>query len=824
MNESEQPHRLPPQARLYDRVVLGMPLPFIFLFLGTTIFFALQLKNFKMDASSDSVVLENDKDLRYYDDTRQVFGSDDYVVLTVTPPGDDIFTATVIETLQAMVAELEAIDTVQSVVSILSVPLFESTPKKLSIYQIGRGYKSLTDEGVLLDMAREEFITSPLYQDYLISTDGRTTAVQVNFESNVLLTELENQRYALREKEQDGSITNEEKAELGRVEVDYAARHAELSEARKTHIEKIREIRDHYELNNDGLGKMRLGGVPMIMVDIINYVERDIRTFLVAVFAFVVLMMSLIFRKPKWIILPALSCGITVTIMMGYLGFMDWRTTIVTSNFSSVLLIQTMAMAIHVVVHFQEAHSRWPELSNRELTLRTVRHVAVPCFFTAFTTIVGFTSLIVSGIPPVIDFGKMMAMGLTLAYLVCFIFFPAALLFFPKGKVPAKSIGELSGSPFAVFASITEKYRITIALSSVAIILLCILGITRLTVENRFIDYFKKSSEIYMGMTEIDNRLGGTTPLEVIIDGEGKDYWLEEENLQQLREIHDWLDAQEETGKVISPVTMTRILDKVNNDKQVSVRTIKLLRTFIPDEIARAVLTPYVTPDFDTARIAMRVRESDKSLQRKDLMARLNGYFENESGLAPGTWHITGVFVLYNNMLQSLFSSQIMTIGVVVLAIWFVFVILFRSFAWATIAIIPNAMPVVVVLGTLGWANIPLDMMTIMIAAVTFGISVDDTIHYIHRFRVEFPRDRDYVATMYRCHNSIGRAIVFTSLTIVVGFSILCLSNFLPTIYFGIFTGLAMIVALLAAVLLLPLIIISWKPMGPEAEGASVES
>jgi uncharacterized protein len=245
------------------------------------------------------------------------------------------------------------------------------------------------------------------------------------------------------------------------------------------------------------------------------------------------------------------------------------------------------------------------------------------------------------------------------------------------------------------------------------------------------------------------------------------------------------------------------------------------MRTRLPEDIARAVLKPYVTPDFSTVRIAMRVRESDRGLHRKELMETITAYLENDSGMPPGTTHVTGMFVLYNNMLQSLFRSQILTIGAVIGSIWFVFLLLFRSPTWATIAIIPNVIPVLLVLGILGWAGIPLDMMTIMIAAITFGIAVDDTIHYIHRFRDEFPKDRRYIATMYRCHNSIGYAIVYTSITIVVGFSIMVFSNFIPTIYFGLFTGLAMVCALAAAVILLPLLIISWKPMGPDAAAAT---
>ncbi len=813
MKEMREDTPIPLPLKIYDRLVLGLWPLIVLLVLAITGFFITQLKYFRMDASSDSIVLENDKDLRYYDETRQIFGSDDYVVITVTPK-QELFTESTLKTLEEMISRLAQVPSVESITSILSVPLFHSPD--VPLFKLASDYRTLSMEGTPHDLAKQELIDSPLYRDYLISTDGKTSAVQVNFQTDERLDALENERYRVNDLAAAGPMTPEQKIEFKEVRQAYADRHAELSAERKANVEEIRSILDAYR-GEDKLGDLHLGGVPMIIVDIINYVQRDIVDFLIGVLICVLIMMAIFFRKPKWIILPTLSCLVAVLIMMGYLGFSDWQTTIVTSNFSSLLPIVTMAIAIHIVVHYREEYALHPELTNREITLKTVQFVWKPCLFTTLTTMVGFGSLIVSGIRPVIDFGMMMIMGLTIAYLICFVFLPAALMMFPKGKVPPHAHTAENPSPLGVFARITENFRLPLAITTIALVILGFVGISRLTVENRFIDYFKPSTPIHQGMTVIDDRLGGTTPLEVVLDGNEADYWLKPENLETLSKIHHWIDELPETGKVISPDTMLEVLKKINGGKPVSTALLNLMRTRLPEEIARAVLRPYVTPDFSTVRIAMRVRESDKGLQRKALMEKMNAYLKNDSGMPEGTTHITGMFVLYNNMLQSLFKSQILTIGAVIGAIWFVFLILFRSPSWATIAIIPNIIPVIIVLGSLGLLGIPLDMMTIMIAAITFGIAVDDTIHYIHRFRTEFPKDRNYIAAMYRCHNSIGYAIVYTSLTIIVGFSILMFSNFIPTIYFGIFTGLAMIVALLAAMLVLPLLIITWKPMGPDA-------
>ena len=543
----------------------------------------------------------------------------------------------------------------------------------------------------------------------------------------------------------------------------------------------------------------------------------------------ILLMQTIIFRKIKWIVLPTLTSVLVVLIVMGYLGYTHWRATIITSNFPSLLLVITIAMTMHIATRYREIYARNPDASRRSLILDTVRFVAKPCLFTSLTTIVGFSSLYVSKMRPVMDFGMIMVIGLTVSYVLCFVFLPAALMFFPKGKVPPKKLATLTQSPMAIFARMTERHGKLIAIVSVAVVALCLVGLPRLKVENSFVDYFRDGSPIREGMIVLDERLGGTTPLEVVLEapahvvaaGEQKDYWIEDDTRARLREVHEWLDALPETGKVISPDTMIRMLERINGGKPVPKFLIQVALNSLPDEIARAVIGPYITPERDKVRIAMRVRESSKDLNRKDLIAKLDAYFSEENPELEKPIeesHVTGVFVLYNNLLQSLVDSQIRTIGMVFGAIWLMFVLLFRSLSLATIALVPNILPVLAVLGALAWSGIPLDMMTIMTAAITLGIAVDDAVHYIHRFREEFKVDRNYVAAMYRCHNSVGRAVYYTSITIIAGFSVLTISNFIPNIYFGLFTSLAMLVALLAAVTLLPLLLITWKPLGPEAQ------
>jgi len=813
MNEHFDKTKMSALARFYDNTVLAFPIP-VLIFVGAlTAFLGYQSQYFTLDASSDAIVLENDEDLKYYDETRELFGSDDYVFIVLEPADGDLFSERTLEQLGKMSDELAALSDVESITSILNVPLFHSPD--VPLVNLARGYTSLVT-GADPEMARAEMTTSPLYKNYLIDETGSITAIQVTFkEDPPEFKKLEKRRLELRTKRRDGSLTSEELTELAELEPQYEDQYEALIAESNENVVQVREIVGRY----GDLGELHIGGVPMIMADIINYVEQDIKMFGLLISFMVIIVLTLIFRRVRWVLLPTLACILTVLFMFGYLGWTRWSATIVTSNFPSLLFVIALADVLHLVVHYRELHARFPDQEKRDLILASCRHVAVPCLYTSLTTCVGFGSLIVSGIRPVMDFGIMMAMGVGLAYFMSFIFFPAALILFTKGKAPSAKLAELEESPLTIFGKMTENYGKLITVGSIAIVAVFSIGTQRLVVENSFIGYFKKDTPIYQGMSKLDRELGGTMPLEVVLIGEGKDYWINRENLAKLKEVHEWLDELPETGVVISPHTMVKLITKVNKGEEVPIPIIKMALAQLPKDIEDAVVGPYMNEDRSQVRIAMRAIESDDSLSRKDLMDRIDAYLESDVFAAEEmTGKSTGLFQLYNNLLQSLYTSQIQTIGAVFGGIWIMFVLLFRSIRLATIAIIPNIIPVVLVIGTLGWSGIPLDIMTTMTAAITLGIAVDFAIHYIHRFQHEFAENPNYVACMYRCNNSIGRAMYFTTLTIIAGFSLLFFSNFIPNIYFGVFTILAILVAFMAAVTLLPLMMIWLKPLGKESE------
>ena len=256
------------------------------------------------------------------------------------------------------------------------------------------------------------------------------------------------------------------------------------------------------------------------------------------------------------------------------------------------------------------------------------------------------------------------------------------------------------------------------------------------------------------------------------------------------------------------------IVEDLNDGKELQGLEMGILYTKIPDSIKKEIIDPYISIKNNEARISLRILDSKENLRRNELIKKINFDLENQLGLNREEFKLAGVLILFNNLLQSLFKSQILTLGIVMTGITMMFLILFRNITLSLIGVVPNFMAAFLILGIIGLLKIPLDMMTITIAAITIGIAVDNSIHYIYRFKEEFKKINDYNQTVQKCHETVGVAILNTSITIVFGFSILVLSNFIPTIYFGVFTGIAMLLAMISVLTLLPKLILIVKPFG----------
>ncbi len=821
--------------QFYETTCLKKPVYTVLVTLVLCLFFAFYSKDFKLDASADSLVLEHDAALKYYRSIKARYGSDDFLVVTYSPQ-DDLFSEPVLEDLRQLRHQLSELPHIDSINSILDVPLTQSPPVSLS--ELSDEIRTLETPDMDKQLARREFLSSPLYNNLLISPDAKTTALQLNLKRNETYQQLLSQRNQLREKQLTESLSNQEQAQLADVSKRFKQLTHELTDQEQKLIQHVRDIMDQHRQH----ASLHLGGVPMIAADSLDFIQRDLQTFGVGVILFIVVILIIAFRKPRWVFLAMLTCLFSGIFMTGLLGLIDWRVTVVSSNFISLMLIITLSLTIHLIVRYRELHHKHPEYDQYTLITQTIRSKFLPSFYTAITTIVAFGSLLVSGIRPVIDFGWMMVFGITIAFILTFTFFPAALLFFKPGT-PSK-LRDMTGAITHALAQFIQSYKRTTLTIAGVLIGLSAFGISQMTVENRFIDYYKEHTEIYRGMELIDKQLGGTTPLDVILDapasyfksdtkaaepqndfaaefelelddevGITSSYWFNYDKLESVKAIHQYLDSLPETGKVLSIDTTVTMLEQLRDNDDLDDFFLALIHKRVPDSVRDALFKPYLASDGNQIRFSIRVFESDKNLQRQALLEKINTELTSHFGLQQEQVHLSGMLVLYNNMLQSLFRSQILTIGVVFFAILVMFAILFHSYKLAILAIMPNMLAASMVLGLMGLTGVPLDIMTITIAAICIGIAVDDTIHYVHRFQEEFKQDNDYWATIKRCHASIGRAMYYTTITITLGFSILALSNFMPMIYFGLLTGFAMLMALLANLTLLPLLIALFKPM-----------
>lgn len=855
----------------YDRLVLRHPWWVLLLVALILAGFASQLGKIKLDASADSLMLQGDPSLEFYREISAEYSSEDFLLLTWQPPGP-LLGEESLQPLRRMADELRLLEGVSSVVTVWDVPLLESPMVTLSDITSPDPLPSLDTPGIDKDLVLRELTTSPVYADLLASRDGELTAVQINLQRDDRYYDLLATRDSLRIKRDDQGLSVAEADKLALVEKQFKAHTAAMLEAQSALVESVRQIADKYRSHAD----IFVGGVPMIAADMVSFIASDLVIFGSAILGIMLIILAFIFRRVRWVVIPLVTCSSTVVIMLGLLGALDWRMTVISSNFVAVLLIMTLAISIHLIVRYRELHALEPDGDLHERVLRTVRLMATPCVYTGITTIVAFVSLVVSGIQPVIDFGWMMTTGIALGLLLNFLLVPCMMLVWPEGK-PHRHTG--TDTPMTgFFARIVDGHGTGILVVSAALVVLTAVGISRLQVENRFIDYFHKSTEIYQGMELLDSKLGGTIPLDIILAPldmdqplpglepapdtqaapvaaddpfaeEGDDfaaapaagaddwddefasdvddfgssedsftpsYWFSLQGMRELDAVHDYVDSLPETGKVLSLSTVFAVVKNLLGEDVGSVE-LALVQKSLPPDISAMMVDPYFSREREQARVTVRVMETSEDLRRDQFLKDLRSDLTEELGIAPERIRFTGMLVLYNNVLQSLFKSQILTLGAVFFAILLMFLALFRSLSLALIALAPNVLAASLVLGVMGLVGIPLDIMTITIAAIVVGIGVDDCIHYVHRFVSEFPVDRNYKATMYRCHNSIGRAMYYTTVTVVVGFSMLALSNFTPSIYFGLLTVLAMVAAVLGALLLLPLLIVLVKPLGLES-------
>ena len=793
-------------AHFYQNVILKNPKAIFVLLIIAILSFGYYSKNFRLDASSETLLIEGDPDLAYLKEVSERYGSKEFLILTYTP-NEGMVTDSSINNLLSLKYKIQSLNWVHSVITLLDIPLLNNSEAPLQ--ERLESFKTLKDEDVDRDRGFKEILNSPVFRNFVISEDGKTSGIIVNIKQSQKLEDIENK--------------SKEEVELIKDQI------------KKQNHQNILEIRQVIQSYGD-VGKIYLGGIPMIADDMMTFIKSDIIVFGLGVLLFIIATLWFVFRNLLWIVVPISSCLFSVIIMMGLLGLLGWKVTVISSNFIALMLILTMAMNIHMSTRFLQLKKDFPSKNNFEIISLTTSKMFWPILYTVLTTIFAFLSLIFSEIKPIIDFGWMMTFGLITSFIITFTLLPTLLNFAPTNNILVKKEQKSKITNLLSLISINNKNSIFLVTGIV--IIFSVIGISKLEVENSFINYFDKNTEIYKGMKLIDEELGGTTPLEVIIkfpekekvkkseeDDEFEDwgdeedtndekYWFTKDKIDLITSVHNYLDSLPEIGKVLSFSSIIEVATQLNNNKPLGTLEMGVLYSKIPESIKTEIIDPYLSIKDNEARISLRIIDSQEDLRRNDLINKINFDLKDKFGLEEKDYKLAGVLILFNNLLQSLFKSQILTLGLVMIGIFSMFIILFRNIKLSLIGVVPNFIAAFFILGIIGLLGIPLDMMTITIAAITIGIAVDNSIHYIYRFKEEFNKIKDYNKTLKTCHSTVGVAILNTSITIVFGFSILVLSKFIPTIYFGVFTGLAMLLAMISVLTLLPALILIIKPFG----------
>ena len=794
------------KLNLYENAILKNPKLIFSLLIFTLLSFGYFTKDFRLDASSETLLIEGDPDLEYLREVNERYGSKDFLVLTYSP-NEEMVSESSINNLLSLKYKIQSLNWVHNVITLLDIPLLNNSEAPLQ--ERLESFKTLKDDDVDKERGFNEILNSPVFRNFVISEDGNTSGIIVYIK-----------------KEKLEKIESKTKIEIENYK-------DTLKKKNHENILQIREIIKSYE----NVGKIYLGGIPMIADDMMSFIKSDIIVFGLGVLLFIIVTLWFVFKKLIWILVPISSCFFSVLIMTGLLGLLGWKVTVISSNFIALMLILTMAMNIHLSTRFLQLRKDFPSSTNFEIISLTTGKMFWPILYTVLTTICAFLSLIFSGIKPIIDFGWMMTFGLITSFIVTFTLLPTLLSFVSNNNVNVKEDSDSKITSFFGKISINNK-NVILTLTGLVIIL-SVIGISRLEVENSFINYFNKNTEIYKGMKLIDEKLGGTTPLEVILkfpkkdkntnieddefedwgEGDSEDqnnekYWFTKDKVNKIETVHNYLDGLPAVGKVLSFSSIIEVATQLNNNKPLGSLEMGVLYSKIPESIKKEIIDPYISIKDNEARISLRIIDSQDGLRRNDLIKQINYDLKNKLKLNEEEFKLAGVLILFNNLLQSLFKSQILTLGLVMIGIFAMFMILFRNIKLSLIGVVPNFIAAFFILGIIGLLGIPLDMMTITIAAITIGIAVDNSIHYIYRFKEEFMKNNNYNETLKICHSTVGVAILNTSITIVFGFSILVLSKFIPTIYFGVFTGIAMLLAMISVLTLLPSLILISKPFG----------
>ena len=788
-----------------------------------------------IDASTQTLLLENDKDLELWRDITQRYKIPNTLVIAYTP-NSDLLSESSISTLAALSKDLAQIKGVKSVFSMLDAPLLLSSGLKFS--DLLGTIPTLKDSNASKEAIKAEFLSSPFYKNSLVSSDFKTTALLLTLEPNPGYNEFITSITALENTLKNSENNATAKTLLKEQRAAFKAYRDELRIAEHEQITQIRQVIAKYNQNSQSRiphqassSQLFLGGINMIADDMIAFVRSDLATYGLATLLLCSLCLFVYYLQLRYVFLAIFICLVCVGVASGLFGLLGFEITVISSNYIALQLIITLSVVIHLINSYREFFRKKSSFSQKAIVYLALKERMSPCFFAIFTTIIGFISLVFSDIRPIISLGLMMSASITLSLIFSFWLFGSIMSLLSKKSI--NTAFERYFSLTTLCAKIALNLRARKVVFAISALGLCVglWGISKLSVENRFIGYFKENTDIYKGMELIDNKLGGTVPLDIIIsfkkdkkeprnsslDDEFADefassdaaqYWFNERRMSVLKSVNEYLKNKEFIGSVSSLADLLEVGKELNEGRELDALALALIYSSLSGEGRELILTPFVSIENDELHFSVRTLDSDPRLKRAEFLRTLQNEL-NELVGKDAEVKISGAMKLYTNMLDSLFSSQINSLGFVLLAFFATFWLIFASLRLAIIAICINILPLICVLGAMGLAGLSLDIMSITIGSISLGIGVDSAIHYIYRYKRELAHFKDSKKAIIASHASIGYALYYTSFAVFIGFGVMISSNFWPTIYFGALTDLVMFFMLASSLILLPSLLLS---------------
>ena len=759
-----------------------------------------QAQDFEIDASADTLLTRNNEKYIRSKLIQRQFSPDEFLLVAVRPTGYPLFSQQSFDALRDLAGEIGSIERVSSVRSILNVPLPTLTDSS-DIGQLDSVAMTVDEAGFSPEAVSRTLRDHPVYENLLIDEEQTVTALQVLFRPNDELEELHNRITLLEAAALKGPLTEEQEAELALLETSAAPLEKRLTETRNREIDRIRDIAADYQDEAD----IYLGGVHVLGHQLIEIVRSDLVVFGSAIAALVAALLLVLFRELRWIVIAFGTSLVSIGATMGLFGLLGLEATVISANFIALQLILTLAMVVHLIVQYREyarANSDW---DPQRLVRETMAAKTPPILHTGATTAIGFAALLASGIQPVISFGWMMIIAVAISMAAVLTLFPAMLTILDR-RTDTDEARSIRRSLAGLAEVVLARGGVTLSLAAV-LLAVCVAGFFRLHVENSFINYFDDDTEVHRELTFIDRNLGGSTPLDVVYGvppAEG-DLIMDAETFQAIQKLQALFDRHEAVGKIMSPDNFAALAREINEGQPLTEYEVTAAYRLMDEELRESLLGAYFAPETNEVRFNLRIRDTTEGLDRSNLLQSLRDDVEAVLG-EDADYQMANLFVLYEDILERLFRSQVLTLGIVFLAIMIAFLLIFRSLRVALVAIVPNILVTATVFGIMGWFGIALDLMTITIAAVAMGIAVDDTIHYIHRFQKE-SRSSDAASAVRRTHTSVGFAVLYTTIIIVAGFASLVFSDFVPSKLFGLLTGVALGGAFLFDMTVLPVLL-----------------